>query len=183
MTAIRVSPLGIIGAAFLAAPSFAADPIAIAVSSDAELPVTSAASTDWTGFYAGIYGVNQIGTESGSQLGLGVDVGINAQFGMYLVGAELALHGLTDNEGAGETTYGQILGRAGLLATDDVLVYGAGGYGLDLGAPDEQDVLLGGGVELSVSDDVSLRAQYLHAFPAQGENAKDQVTVGANFHF
>jgi outer membrane immunogenic protein len=70
-----------------------------------------------------------------------------------------------------------------MVITEDVLLYAAAGYGNDLGAPVEDDFLLGGGVELAVTDNVSLRAQYLHGFPITGANPKDQVTLGAQFHF
>ena len=71
--------------------------------------------------------------------------------------------------------YGQILGVAGLVVTDDVLVHAADGYGIDLGAPDEADVLLAGGLELAVSENVSVEAQYLHGLAMDVVNAEDQV--------
>lgn len=161
--------------------AFAADLITVPTSTPAELPVYEEPGFDWSGFYAGVYGAGQNGPVSGMQYGLGVQAGVNAQFDFYLLGAEVAVHGLTG--GVGNTTYGQILGRAGLVVTDDVLVYAAGGYGIDLGTPAEDDLLLGGGVEVAVTENVSLEAEYLHGFPLSGGNAKDQVTIGANFHF
>lgn len=161
--------------------AFAADLITVPTSTPVEMPVHEEAGFDWNGFYAGVYGVGQNGSVSGMQYGLGVQAGVNAQFDFYLLGAEVAVHGLTG--GVGNTSYGQILGRAGLVVTDDVLVYAAGGYGLDLGAPEEDDLLVGGGVEFAVTENVSVEAQYLHGFPLSGGNAKDQVTIGANFHF
>lgn len=161
--------------------AFAADLITVPTSTPVEMPVHEEAGFDWSGFYAGVYGVGQNGSVSGMQYGLGVQAGVNAQFDFYLLGAEVAVHGLTG--GVGNTSYGQILGRAGLVVTDDVLVYAAGGYGLDLGAPEEDDLLVGGGVEFAVTENVSVEAQYLHGFPLSGGNAKDQVTIGANFHF
>jgi outer membrane immunogenic protein len=159
----------------------AADTITVATSTPVEMPVHEERGFDWNGFYAGVYGVAQDGQTSGTQYGLGAQAGVNAQFDFYLLGAEVAVHGITGN--VGETTYGQILGRAGLVVTDDVVVYGAGGYGMDLGAPDESEALLGGGVELAVSDSLSVEAQYLHGLPVDGSNAKNQFTLGANFHF
>ena len=38
-------------------------------------------------------------------------------------------------------------------------------------------------VEYGLTDNLSLRAQYLHGFPVTGNNPKDQVTLGAQFHF
>lgn len=163
--------------------ALAADLITVPTSTTTEMPIYEESGFDWSGFYAGVYGAAQNGAASGTQYGLGVQAGVNAQFDFYLLGAEVAVHGLTGGS-VGETTYGQILGRAGLIVSDDVLVYAAGGYGLDLGPPDEQDVLLGGGVELAVTDSITVEAQYLHGFPLNdGGNAKDQFTVGAAFHF
>ncbi len=171
--------------AFAASPAaaVAADAIALPVSNGGiDVPIyDDAASFDWNGFYAGIYGVGQVSPVGGTQFGLGLNLGVNAQFDFVLVGAEVAVHGLTG--GAADTVYGQVLGRGGALVSDDLLVYAAAGYGVDLGFPNEDDLLLGGGVELAVTDDVSLRAQYLHGFPITGGNPKDELTLGAHFHF
>jgi outer membrane immunogenic protein len=160
----------------------AADAIALPITSGAaEMPVHDEGGFDWSGFYAGVYGVGQWSPVGGTQYGLGVDVGVNAQLDFFLVGGEVALHGLTG--GAIDTAYGQVLGRAGVVITEDVLLYAAAGYGVDLGLPAEDDFLLGGGVEVAVTEDISLRAQYLHGFPISGGNPKEQFTLGANFHF
>lgn len=160
----------------------AADPISIPLSTGAQIPVVDDSGFDWSGFYAGVYGGVQQSEAGGTQLGLGINAGVNAQFEFYLLGAEVAVKGLAAGD-IGETSYGQILGRAGLVISDDVLVYAAGGYGLDLGVPDEQDVLLGGGVEFAVTDSLTVRGQYLRAFPTQGDTPKDQFTLGAAVHF
>ncbi len=161
--------------------ALAADAITVPTSTPVEMPVTEAPAFDWSGFYAGVYGAGQFNDARDDQFGLGVSAGVNAQFDFYLLGAEVAVQGLTGD--VGDTSYGQILGRAGLVVTDDVVIYAAGGYGIDLGAPQEDDVLVGGGVELALTDAVSVEAQYLHGFPLSGDNAKDQFTVGANYHF
>ena len=138
-------------------------------------------SFDWSGFYAGIYGGAQTSSVAGTQYGLGINLGVNAAFDFYLLGGEVAIEGLTG--GAGSTSYAEVLGRAGVIVTDDVMVYGTGGYGIDLGNPNEDDVLAGGGIELALTDNVSLRGQYLHGFPITGGNPKDQFTIGASYHF
>jgi outer membrane immunogenic protein len=138
---------------------------------------------DWNGFYAGAYGVGQDGAESGAQFGAGIDAGYNAQFDYFVLGGELAVHGLLENEGGDLGAYGQALAKAGLVVTDDVLLYAAGGYGKSFGETEEDDALLGGGVEFAVAENVTARAQYLHGFPLTGDNPKDQVSLGANFHF
>lgn len=163
--------------------TLAADMITVPTSTPIDMPLYEEPGFDWSGFYAGIYGSAQNGSTSGTQYGLGVQAGVNAQFDFYLLGAEVAVQGLTGGT-ATETSYGQLLGRAGLVVSENVLVYAAGGYGIDLGPADEQDALIGGGVEFAVTDSISLGAQYLHGFPLEGGGiAKDQFTVGAKFHF
>lgn len=159
----------------------AADVITVPTTTPVEVPIYQDPGFDWTGFYAGVYGTGQFSPDGGDQYGIGATAGVNTQFDFYLLGAEVAVQGLTG--GVGDTSYGQILGRAGLVVTDDVVVYAAGGYGLDLGAPEEDDALVGGGVEMAVTDNLSVEAQYLHGFPLSGDNEKNQVTLGANFHF
>lgn len=181
---MRILKIFSIAGMALAAPSgaaMAADLITVPVSTQAEMPLHGGSGFDWSGFYAGVYGAAQNGPASGTQYGIGINAGVNAQFDFYLLGAEVAVKGLAGE--VGDTAYGQILGRAGLVVNDNVLLYTAGGFGIDLGAPSEEDALLGGGVELSVTDSVSVRAQYLHGFPIEGGNPKDQFTIGANFHF
>ena len=161
----------------------AADLITMPVSSGAtEIPVHDEVGYDWNGFYAGVYGVGQAGPGGAGQLGLGLDVGVNAQLDFFLVGGEVALHGLTSGASI-DTAYGQLTGRAGVVISDEVLLYAAAGYGLDLGNFADDHVLLGGGVEVAVTDELSLRAQYLHGVPLSGGTSTDQITLGANFHF
>ncbi len=166
----------------MAVPVFAADPITVPTSTDRTLPVTAGTGFDWSGFYAGVYAGAQTPAEAGDTAGLiGIDAGVNAAFDFYLVGAEVAVQGVPGD--SGETVYGQILGRAGLVIADDALLYGAGGYGLDLEDPDEQDVLAGAGLELALTDSVSIDARYLRSFPMDQEEADNRFTVGANLHF
>lgn len=165
----------------LAQGAQAADALVVPVSQgNAQLPLYEESAFDWNGFYAGVYGVGQTSPAGGLQYGLGVNVGVNAVLDSVVLGADVALHGLT---GASDTVYGRILGRAGLLVSDDLLVFATAGYGVDLGAPVEEDILVGGGLEFAVSQDISLRAQYLHGFPVVGDNPKEEITLGAQFHF
>jgi outer membrane immunogenic protein len=81
------------------------------------------------------------------------------------------------------TGYLQAVGRGGVLVTDNVLVFGATGFGTDVGPFEDNHLLAGGGIELGVTDNVSLRGQYLHGFPVTNDNPIEQVTFGAEFHF
>jgi len=173
--------LAVLASALASGSAMAADLITVPTSTPVEIPIYEDAGFDWSGFYAGVFAGAQNSLVGGTQYGLGVQAGVNAQFDFYLLGAEVAVQGL--GGGNVSTSYGQILGRAGLVVSDNVVIYAAGGYGIDLGVPTEEDALLGGGVELAVTDNISVRAQYLHGFPLQGGNAKDQFTVGASYHF
>lgn len=183
MKAFRL-PLAILALGLGVPVAAAADLYSVPISSNSVgVPVSSGDSGgfDWDGFYAGIYGVAQQSPDHDTQLGLGLDLGVNAQFDFFLVGAEVAIQGLSGD--TFDTAYGQVLGRAGLVVSDQVMIYAAAGLGTDLTGSDEFDALLGGGVELAVTEDVTLGAQYLHGFDLEGDNPKDQVTVGAKFHF
>ena len=181
MRATSIAAVTLFAFGAMAGSAAAADLITIPTSTPVEVPVYDNAGFDWSGFYAGVLGGVQNSPAGGTQYQFGVQAGVNAQFDFYLLGAEVAVQGITG--GNVQTSYGEILGRAGLVVTDNMVVYAAGGYGIDLGVPDEQDALLGGGIELAVTDSVSVRAQYLHGFPVEGNNPKDQFTLGANFHF
>jgi outer membrane immunogenic protein len=158
----------------------AADPITVPIDSTGRSVPLTEGRTDWSGFYAGIYGVAQQSDVGGAQAGLGVSAGVNAQIDFVLVGAEVNLQGLTGE--TVDTAYGEVVGRGGLVLSDDVLLYAAAGFGWDL-AGGQPDVLAGAGLEFAVSDDISLNAQYLRGFDQTGDNPKDQVTLGARFHF
>jgi outer membrane immunogenic protein len=164
----------------LPAIALAADPITVPIdSSGRSIPLTSG-GTNWSGFYAGVFGVARHSPANGAQAGLGLTTGVNAQIDFVLVGAEVSLQGLTGD--SVDTAYGEVVGRTGLVLNDDVLLYAAAGYGWDL-AGGESDMLAGAGVEFAVNDELSLNAQYLRGFDQVGDNPKDQVTLGARFHF
>lgn len=166
----------LIGAAF---PAQAADPLSVSTDA-AALAVPAQPGFDWSGFYAGIFGSAGQSVGDGGQLGLGLNAGINAQFDFVLVGAEVTLQGLSGD--TIDTAYGQVLGRTGVVITDDVLLYAAAGYGWDLGGSGS-GAFAGGGLELALTDNVSVRAQYLRGFDDAATTPSDQVTLGAAFHF
>ncbi len=158
----------------------AADPITVPLDSAGRgVPVTDTVS-DWSGFYAGVYGAARADDGNGAQGGLGVAVGVNAQIDFVLIGAEVNLQGLTGD--TIDTAYGSVVGRTGLLVDDDILIYAATGLGWDL-AGGQTDLLAGGGVEFALNDQLSLNAQYLRGFDPAGDETSDQFTLGARFQF
>lgn len=182
----RIATSTFFAAAMLAsAAATAAEPISYGVSTGAEmLPVHDVALVDWDGFYAGIYAggrttVSEATNAADTDLGIGLALGAIQTFDFFLAGAEVAVR--TDFDGAG--IEGQVLGRGGILVTEDLLAYGAVGYGAELGAPGTDHLLLGGGVEVAVTEGLSLRGQYLYGQGLSDTGSQHQVTFGANFHF
>ena len=137
-----------------------------------------APTTNWDGFYAGVYGTYENKSES---YGLGVAAGVNTTFDFVLVGAEVGVEGLTN--GTNELVYGTALGKAGVVVTKDLVAYGAAGYGLNLKDVKEDHILVGGGLEYKVFENTSIRAQYLHGYAVDGGADTDRVSVGLFWHF
>ena len=147
-------------------------------------PVVDYGGFDWNGFYAGVNAGAQNEIGDNTSWSLGGQLGVNAAFDFFLVGAEVGIDGVFDTPDT--YAYGNILARGGVIITDELLAYGAVGYGTDFGAatgPGEH-VLAGGGLEFAVTDDVTLRGQYLYGW-AHGATTVDvhKFTIGANFHF
>jgi outer membrane immunogenic protein len=176
----------------LSTGAFAADIVSPEV-----IPVFS-----WTGAYVGlnvgvgagkvrhelpIFGpVSSIGSSSNGFIG-GVQLGYNYQINQFVVGAEAdfqgsSLKGETDfvfqpvKLGTKLDWYGTVRARAGVLATDRLLVYATGGLaygrtktyietpgGSASFSKSKAGWTVGAGVEYAVTDHVSLRTEYAYA--------------------
>src|SRR5690606_2525205 len=144
----------------------------------------------WNGLYAGVrVGVeNNTGNTTGTSesYGLvGLEIGANAAFDMFVLGGELAVYYLFATS---DFAYVEGTVRAGVALAPQVLLYGTVGYGSDLDAAGSGDHILAGlGAEFAVADSVSLDARYVHGWEqgSGGVNANDihKFTIGANFHF
>ena len=181
LRSIAVSAL-LLGAAFGGPVAYGADFIGYATSTQQQVPVSTgnAAPFNWDGFYAGVMGAGRLSGSRGD-FGLGIDLGVATTINFVLAGAEVEIMGLG---GTGNTPYVQGVGRAGVLLTANTLLYGAAGYGAPLGnGPESGDMLVGGGVELGLTNEVSVRAQYLRGTPVSGADGNNQLTLGAQFHF
>ena len=138
------------------------------------------AGFDWNRAYAGIFGAAQAEPGPAFGAGAGFDVGVDSRFEFLLTGARLAVRGTVG--GAGDSAALDATGRLGVLLSDDLLVYGAGGLGVGL-VPNHQAVaLVGAGVEMAVGNDLSIDTRLMHAVPMSGANASEQFTIGANLH-
>ncbi|GGA51924.1 outer membrane protein [Pelagibacterium lentulum] len=168
--------------------AFAADAIGMPPPPPAaEIPVFDQPSGfDWNGFYAGgrVGGLNQV--DGDTHWTLGGQVGVNAAFDIFVLGAELGIDAVFDED---ETyAYGEILARGGIIVTNELLAYAAVGYGSDFDATNGpgDHILAGGGLEFAMTDDVTVRGQYLYGWDQTNDATSTDVhkfTIGANFHF
>lgn len=170
----------------LSSATYAAD---LYVPIDSE-PVYYEPGFDWSRAYAGITFTGEFEVDGddtyfggGGQLGANYVVGDN-----YVLGVEGQALVITDGE---DDTYYQlfVLGRAGVLITPEALLYGVVGVGYEneFDSSDDGDFAyqLGAGVELAVTEDISLRGQLTGYGYFGDDNAFDyaKATIGINFHF
>jgi outer membrane immunogenic protein len=181
MSALKTIALAALLGSVSVTGAFAADAITVPVSTNNALPVYNDPSHDWTGFYAGIYGVGE--WNPASQYGVGLAAGYNHQIDYFVLGAEGDVQ-TSWNAAGTQFFYGQGLVRGGIVVTDELLAYTAAGVGTDFAAAPQLHALVGGGLEYAVTEDISVRGQYLYGIPLNaGTAAKHQATVGVLFHF
>jgi outer membrane immunogenic protein len=136
----------------------------------------------WTGFYLGLnagagwgsFTRDARGTDANTGFVGGITAGYNHQFSNIVVGIEgdynySGLEGGSFGTKAGLTSFGTVRGRLG-VAFDRALVYGTGGYGFGfgtlnvLGLKDDkshQGYVIGGGIEYAVTQNISIKGEYL----------------------
>lgn len=164
--------------------ALAADAIGLPPPALPAAPVVDSGGFDWNGFYAGVNAGMQNEIGDNNSWTLGGQVGVNAAFDFVLVGAEVAIDGVFDTPDT--YAYGSVLGRAGLLVSNELLAYGVAGYGSDFGATNGpgNHILAGGGLEFAATDNVSIRGQYTYGWEQSGAgNDIHKFQLGANFHF
>jgi len=160
-------------------------------------PIYEAAGFDWEGLYIGaraggqftgdsasLYATTPINTTSGV---IGAAVGVNfIPVDPFLIGAEVTGDYIWSTDFSSGEFFANL--RAGAVVTDSVLVYALGGIGTNTRSGVNEGVYqLGGGVELAVTDAVSVRGELVGQGDFDGgsdpffEGAK--ATVGAFYHF
>lgn len=199
-----------------ASAAYAADlagfaPIAAPLGSDANMGLATSPDI-WTGFYAGVHGGAVTATEfNGDNLKAsgGAQAGYLQQFGMFVVGAELAAtisneftYELAPGAGLSQDWSIAAKGRGGVNLGNTLLYSVAGvqaaqlkGTGLTTSdAITQTGVVFGAGVEQSLGNNFSVRAEYLQtryfdvASSIGGIGRTDDltghaITVGANYKF
>jgi outer membrane immunogenic protein len=160
-------------------------------------PIYEAAGFDWEGLYIGaraggqftgdsasLYATTPINTTSGV---IGAAVGVNfIPVDPFLIGAEVTGDYIWSTDFSSGEFFANL--RAGAVVTDSVLVYALGGIGTNTRSGVNEGVYqLGGGVELAVTDAVSVRGELVGQGDFDGgsdpffEGAK--ATVGVFYHF
>ncbi|WP_332701496.1 outer membrane protein [Devosia sp.] len=160
-------------------------------------PIYEAAGFSWEGLYVGARAGGQFtGTDASLYAGypisttsgvLGAAVGVNfLPMEPFLIGAEVTGDYIWNNAFSTGEFFANL--RAGAVVTDSVLVYAIGGLGTNNRTGFNQGVYqLGGGVELAVTDVVSVRGELVGQGDFDGasdpffEAAK--ATVGVYYHF
>lgn len=190
---VRSLTLGVAAAALLVGGAQAADLIIPTTPQ----PIYEAAGFNWEGLYAGVrvggqftgsdaslYAQTPVNTTSGV---LGAAVGVNfIPVDPFLIGAEVTGDYLWNNSFSTGEFFANL--RAGAVVTDSVLVYAIGGLGTNNRTGFNQGVYqLGGGVELAVTDAITVRGELVGQGDFDGaadsffEGAK--ATVGVFYHF
>ncbi|MDV3250830.1 hypothetical protein DevBK_05730 [Devosia sp. BK] len=164
-------------------------------------PIYESAGFSWDGLYAGVraggqfVGTNQYGNilagPSITQGVVGAAVGVNfLPVDPFLLGAEVTGDYVWGNGVSTGEFFANL--RAGAVVTDSVLVYAIGGVGVQTGPNNAGSVglyQLGGGVEVAVTDAITVRGEVVGQGDFNNAGANDsffettKATVGVFYHF
>ncbi len=129
---------------------------------------------DWEGPYVGVY----YGQALNAVNVAGVLAGYNFHNGNFVYGGELDYMASTTSP----TNIIFLSGRAGVLASDNLLLFATLGYGWLNGTTPNGSASLGG--EFAATDNVSIRLDYLYQWnTAVPANNQDFIRLGAVWNF
>lgn len=165
----------------------------MAAAADLYIPETpiaydEATGFDWSGAYIGGNVSGYFQDDLDAQIGLGAALGYNFQpIDPIVLGLELQGNYLFENDDIPQRTQLSLMGRAGVLVTDDILVYASGSIGQEWNADADDSYgiySLGAGVELAVTDNMTVRGDIAAvAFEDDDDFSATTASVGAFFHF
>lgn len=150
-------------------------------------PIMESAGFSWDGLYVGARAGGDWDNASNSYGVVGAVVGANFIVAdPFLIGAEVSADYVWNNTVSSGDFFANL--KAGAVVTDSVLVYAIGGVGTTSAAGTNRGVYqLGGGVEVAVSDAITIRGEVVGLGDFDGaadpffEEAK--ATVGVFYHF
>ena len=174
MKVLRTLMVGVAASALMAGSAVAADLMM-------EPPAMDEVMTDWSGVYIGAnLGAQQFyGPLTVNEGDVELVGGFNAQMDNFLFGAEGFLGGYW-NDYPDQGFYAGAEARLGVLVTPEVLLYGAGGALIRTSGNSYWTG--GGGLELLVSDSVSLDLEYKHLWEMGGGYQSNSISAGLNLH-
>jgi opacity protein-like surface antigen len=175
MSPISKIALGALASMLLGGTAMAADLMA-------PPPPAAAMTSDWTGGYIGLQGSLSRDSSAANSAAIDVVLGADFQTDMFLVGGRI-WGGWTQSisGGGGNWDYG-VEGRAGFVAGDMALLYGA--IGDQSYASGVNFWTAGVGVEFKMGDSASLDLEYKHLWPGSGATlTSDQVLAGLHWRF
>jgi len=162
-----------------ASAASAADPIMIVD----EPAMAMAMGSSWDGPYVGVGGAFLSSTTIVETIGsvFGV-IGANAVVGdNFLLGAEAYLSGNFSSLGGAAYYALGAAGRAGVIVSDPVLLYGA--LGAEYVDGGNTYATVGGGAEFSVTADLSLDVEYKYYIGLNNAWQGHSISASANWHF
>lgn len=130
-------------------------------------------ASNWTGAYVGIGVRDILPLNNISEVQPSVYAGYDYHTGPFLVGVEAEI--LNHNN----DFYGSLLGKAGVVVTDNVAVYGVAGGEVNLQNTTTRQWFVGGGASVAVTDNVNLDALYTYGVDTQDH----RVRVGVSYRF
>ena len=145
---------------------------------------------DWNGIYFGKFVFQNFSTFGTGYNGIGKALGFNLELGQYfLVGGEVRAQ--ANLQDFSFDSYSLVaVGRAGFILVDNFLIYAVGGASFtDFGGGSNVvESVFGGGVEVGLSDNLSLRGEITHRECIGGNVAclvggYNQAHVGLLWHF
>lgn len=180
---LRHLALSAVALALMGTTAFAAD----LSSPSTPAPIVPEAGFNWDGLYLGVQGGGYFQDGYDTQGFIGGVVGVNAVVAdPIVIGAELDANYYFENDDYASAGEVLALGKIGVLATPDLLIYATAGAGWvsEDGGDDYSEIAIGGGIEAAVAQNVTLRAQVL-AFKTEYSDSFDGATasVGVFFHF
>jgi outer membrane immunogenic protein len=180
---VRSLSLGVAAAALMVGGAQAADLIIPTTPQ----PIYEAAGFDWEGLYVGARAGGIFADNVDAAGSIGGAVGVNfLPVDPFLLGVEVTGDYVWGNQIVDQGQFFANL-RAGAVVTDSVLVYALGGVGVSTVDGSNGLYQLGGGVEVAVTDAITVRGEVvgLGAFDDANDNFFDaaKATVGVFYHF
>lgn len=180
---IKALIAGLAGSFAISTAAFAADPIVIPPPAPPPPVVLAPAGFGWGGLYLGGNIVAAVTTGGSAFIGFSGQAGFNFVTGSLLFGGEFSVTAVTLGGPPLGPFVGFASGKAGFLlgATDNILLYGIGGYAFPLGGGGGGAFLVGGGVGFGIGQSISIFVDAL-AVPAIPPPRCCFVRAGVNFH-